>query len=170
MDNTNLKSLLKTGTFGQTDEGLFFVVAGDRLVYESGGFDEIADFNDELICVDDFGGEILNSVEFIFKDICRCFDYARHIAKFKEQIYILWSREDYEKEKEMKILKSTNTPSMPECKEPKKETTSPTLSDVSTVVEQMYYIMTGQGKSSDEIMTAAKNIYKQFGYELPKLD
>ena len=181
MENTNLKSLLKTGTFGQIDEGLFFVVVGDRLVYEGGGFDEITDFNDELICVDDFDGEIFNSVKFIFSDICTCFDCARCIIKFNEQVNIIWSREDYEKEKEMDNQHSDYVSNKTVAKfvednlaeeKTKKQVPTPTLGEVVSLVDSMRKIMIErQNPATDEaIAKMAKTIYKQFGYELPEIE
>lgn len=172
MKTTNLKSLLKIGVFGQMESGRFFVVTDDKFIYNGAGYDIIEVFNEELTCVDDFDYEVHDSVKFIFTNECCSFDCAMDIIKYNWQNSILWSREDYEKEKEVNIPKPTNKPPMPECIEPKKQTPTPTLGEVVSLVDSMRKIMIErQNPATDEaIAKMAKTIYKQFGYELPEIE
>lgn len=45
----NLKGLLKNGVFGALDTGEKFVVVGDNIVYQGGGWDCVSSLDDALI-------------------------------------------------------------------------------------------------------------------------
>lgn len=172
METTNLKSLLKTGVFGQMESGTFFVVVGNRLIYKENGFDYIDDLNNEIELIPEWCNDAIESVKYIFNSSCISFDFAQQIIIEKSNEFILWSREDYKKEKEVNISKPTNKPPMPECKEPKKQAPTPTLGEVVSLVDSMRKIMIErQNPATDEaISKMAKTIYKQFGYELPEIE
>jgi hypothetical protein len=50
-DQQNPHKLLKTGVFGVSNRYGAFVVVDDMMVYQNGGFDYIADYNDNLRCI-----------------------------------------------------------------------------------------------------------------------
>ena len=173
MKTTNLKSLLKTGVFGQMESGRFFVVTDDAIIYKDGGWERTSHFDDKLICRYVDSDLICEIVKVIFKkNSCYSFDNAKCIVANNHSDAFFWSREDYEKEKEMNIPKPTNIPPMPECKEPKKQVPTPTLGEVVSLVDSMRKIMIErQNPATDEaIAKMAKTIYKQFGYELPEIE
>ena len=98
------KADLRTGMFGlvtytpghwKNDEDLF-VIIGDKLVYLSGGFDNLDDLTDDLKFKPDISGEEYGQIEVLVKAVS--FNQADEYTHFENHPNIIWERDFEPKE------------------------------------------------------------------------
>lgn len=75
------KKELKTGMLGITSDDEVFVVAGDKLIYEGGQYNNISDMSDDLMFCDECGIDVLLEA--------RCFGQVKD-----GRAKVIWERAD----------------------------------------------------------------------------
>ena len=81
----DLRNLLKTGVFGVTNNGENFVVVGESIIYQKGGYDVISIFDGKLSCPFYEIEKLIDACSFNNLNTC-----------LKHHCRIIYDRKDYE--------------------------------------------------------------------------
>lgn len=73
------KDLLRTGIFGETNDGEVFVVVGNTLVYQNGEYDRVNSLNDELH---------FRSCRYICRLVENCNSFLQYKNEFLKPIFV----------------------------------------------------------------------------------
>lgn len=100
------KADLRTGMFGLItyapgnwrDNEDLFVIVGDKLVYRSGGFDDLDDLTDDLKFKPDITGEEYGQIDVLVEAVS--FNQADEYTHFDKHPKIIWERGSEPKEDE----------------------------------------------------------------------